>query len=418
MPVNWKELLTLVGPTLASGADPAFMRGFERARALKQQEREQQQQADQAKQAQGAQFKLELLNDLMQIDDPVVFQQMKDAAAEAGETVYGMPREAWAYVAFPESKTQAKQIAELDQLLESLEGRGYDLDELATSGSAVQLSDGRSVPVSSAIELTRRAPMSAEGQRVPRPKKAPPVTAGTETERAATLLGKIRAAEAAGDTQAAAAFRAEYDDLQTARGDMRAPVDPEMVDMNKTLKRLAIDAAQNRNQGGLPPGTEFSMSERLAAAWRTASGSAHEMNRQLTLMETGLKRFREGDKIGGAQAVLVTFQKILDPTSVVRESEYARSASGLSLMDAFQGYVERLREGGPGVPDPELAGMVQTAREFLRNMQSFSQGQRKRIEAQAKKYQLDPATIFDDVLLDEPPPADPAASAIEKLRQR
>lgn len=147
------------------------------------------------------------------------------------------------------------------------------------------------------------------------------------------------------------------------------------------------DAGLNANQAAL-------LTERLAKSWNDANASGREMRRQLGLMQTGLRRFREGDKNGGSQAVLVTFQKILDPTSVVRESEYARSAQGISMLGRIQGYIERLEAGGAGVPDAELAGMVETARQMLAEMSDYSSGQRSRIEAVAKKHEIDPVLIF------------------------
>jgi hypothetical protein len=114
-------------------------------------------------------------------------------------------------------------------------------------------------------------------------------------------------------------------------------------------------------------------------------------------MEMGLRRFKAGDKNGGSQAVLVTFQKILDPPSVVRESEYARSAQGISFLGRIEGHFDRLRAGGAGVPADELEAMVVTARQFLKGMEGYNTGVRDRITRAAKGYDLDPAFIFDDV---------------------
>lgn len=162
-------------------------------------------------------------------------------------------------------------------------------------------------------------------------------------------------------------------------------------------RRLYTDAGREPNvggAGGLNPYQDAQFTERLAKTWNDANTSGREMRRQLGLMETGLKRFREGDKNGGSQAVLITFQKILDPTSVVRESEYARSAAGMSMLARMEGYMERLRSGGAGVPDSELAAMVETARQMLAGMQGHATTQRSRIEAQAKKHNIDPVLIF------------------------
>jgi hypothetical protein len=118
------------------------------------------------------------------------------------------------------------------------------------------------------------------------------------------------------------------------------------------------------------------------------------MERQLLLMNTGLERFREGDKTGGSQAVLVTFQKILDPDSVVRVSEYQRSAEGLSLWQRMEGYRDRLLEGGAGVPEAELALMVGTAQAFVDGMATWNDLERDRIRGTAEEFGIDPERVF------------------------
>ena len=61
----------------------------------------------------------------------------------------------------------------------------------------------------------------------------------------------------------------------------------------------------------------------------------------------------------------MTFQKILDPDSVVRESEYARSAEGQSLRHQIAGKYEQLIQGGAGVPIDELEGFVDLAQQWM-----------------------------------------------------
>lgn len=179
--------------------------------------------------------------------------------------------------------------------------------------------------------------------------------------------------------------------------------DTTWAQLSRTLKAQArrewmqADDRPREIDPSITAGRRFTMEQRLATQWERAAGPIREMRRQLGLMETGLRRFRQGDKNGGSQAVLVTFQKILDPTSVVRESEYARTATGQSLLNRIQGYSERLAAGGAGLTDAELALMVGTAQEFLSGMSNFNAGTRRRLEVTAKEYQLDPRMIFDDV---------------------
>jgi len=161
-------------------------------------------------------------------------------------------------------------------------------------------------------------------------------------------------------------------------------------------RATAVTVARGAAAAGVPLSTSqrFDKTEKLAGDWQKIQAPTREMQRQFQLMQTGLKRFNEGDKIGGSQAVLVTFQKILDPSSVVRESEYARSGEGLSLASRLEGYIQRLKEGGAGVPPAELAAMVETGRQFLAGLQTWNDAERKRIEGTAQGYGIDPGQIF------------------------
>jgi len=177
------------------------------------------------------------------------------------------------------------------------------------------------------------------------------------------------------------------------------------------LHEIQLENAKNRGaEGAVTPTQQFSMEERLAKSWTSANQSSREVQRQFALMQTGLKRFRSGDKNGGSQAVLVTFQKILDPTSVVRESEYARTASGQSFLNRLEGYEQRLVQGGAGMTDSELSAMVETARQFMGDMQAFTAGARRRIESQIGQYKLNPKGVFDDSAESAAPGGDGAKS--------
>lgn len=184
------------------------------------------------------------------------------------------------------------------------------------------------------------------------------------------------------------------------------PTPEQILEARKVYNQVDDRPRVDVHVDGLNPNQEANLAEKLAKNWTDASASTREVNRQFGLMETGLKRFRAGDKNGGSQAVLVTFQKILDPSSVVRESEYARSASGISMLGRLQGYMDKLQSGGAGVPDAELAQMVQTARELKDGMAANTTQQRSRIESMAKKYKIAPEMIFGA----EPPPSTAALS--------
>ena len=129
-------------------------------------------------------------------------------------------------------------------------------------------------------------------------------------------------------------------------------------------------------------------------------------------MHQGMAAARRGDLAAGSQAVLVTFQKILDPTSVVRESEYARSAAGQSLLSRIQGYYDRLAMGGAGVPVEELEKFAQLADEFVKNATSGTSVAmiHDRIGRTADHYRIPRDLIFGAEVPTTSPTTPPAAA--------
>jgi len=111
---------------------------------------------------------------------------------------------------------------------------------------------------------------------------------------------------------------------------------------------------------------EFSMSKTIDSSTKTARDAA----RQAGIMEAGYNAavqagFDGTSKNAPTQTVLVTFQKMLDPTSVVRESEYARSGAGQSLLGRIKGTVDTLRFGGAGVTEAELQSFYEISQDLL-----------------------------------------------------
>jgi hypothetical protein len=159
----------------------------------------------------------------------------------------------------------------------------------------------------------------------------------------------------------------------------------------------AVTSGRGEAAANVPLSTpqRFQATKDLTEQWTKASADRREMERQFSLMQSGLSRF-DADPIGASQAVLVTFQKVLDPTSVVRESEYARSPAGLALLDWLEGKYEQYKRGGVGVPKPILAEMVKTAEAFLNdaNMKSALDNVRQRVHETAISYEIDPRLVL------------------------
>jgi hypothetical protein len=164
----------------------------------------------------------------------------------------------------------------------------------------------------------------------------------------------------------------------------------------------------DKGDGGLSPAGENTFLGRAGREWDKATEVNRSLSRQVRVMESGLKAAGAGDLAAGSQAVLVTFQKILDPTSVVRESEYARSAQGQALLARMEGALEQIKAGGAGVPLSELKKYSALAREIATSASGYEKTVRSRLTKQAGRFGVDPTLIFGD---EEPSEALPAAEA-------
>lgn len=153
---------------------------------------------------------------------------------------------------------------------------------------------------------------------------------------------------------------------------------------------------ESGGRSGLSDVAESNVINRLSGQWSTATKTAGEINRQVNIMEVGLEAARRGDLAAGSQAVLVTFQKILDPTSVVRESEYARSAQGQALLARMEGAIEQLQKGGAGVPVSELEKFAKVAREMAQGTKGHLNATKERIGKVADRYKIPRELVIED----------------------
>lgn len=151
---------------------------------------------------------------------------------------------------------------------------------------------------------------------------------------------------------------------------------------------------------GIIPKSVLTPQDKMAAEFKlykdvdTATKDARTVGTQVNIMQSSLDAALEavanGQSLNAAsQGVIVTFNKILDPTSVVRESEYARSAEGVSLISRLEGKYQQLSQGGAGLTVEELQSFVDLANELASGYEEEQLGYLKRARVQAENWGLD-----------------------------
>ena len=116
------------------------------------------------------------------------------------------------------------------------------------------------------------------------------------------------------------------------------------------LKKSKIAMSYRKEFEGLPhikdANEVFSAVNRMDGAW-----SAYKNNP---------KQFESKNALD--QALIIVYNKMLDPGSVVRESEYARTPQGISVVNRLQGFGEKIAKGGAGLTDKDREDIVNMAK--------------------------------------------------------
>jgi hypothetical protein len=124
------------------------------------------------------------------------------------------------------------------------------------------------------------------------------------------------------------------------------------------------------------------------------------------------------------QALIVTLNKMLDPTSVVRESEFARTEVGVGLMNRIQSYLPKLKKGGQAISNTDRKAIYEMAGKLLQGSQEGLNQHIDRYVNIAKQYGVDPKLILGDIEKFDTSssqfnaqPTDDLTSKIEQARQ-
>jgi len=95
----------------------------------------------------------------------------------------------------------------------------------------------------------------------------------------------------------------------------------------------------------------------------------------------------------GDVALVTQFRKLLDPTSVVRESEFAQTAEAGGLITKLQAELSKV--SGTGLIAQETRDQIVTlGRELMRKADAYERRRREDIDYRADKYGLDKKAIY------------------------
>lgn len=116
-----------------------------------------------------------------------------------------------------------------------------------------------------------------------------------------------------------------------------------------------------------------------------------EMTRQYEIMDSALKESKTSKNLTAIDQALITiWNKMTDPISVVRESEFERTPQNAPLINRFTGAFEKLKKGGAGLTDSDREALVFMAGKFKAASERKYKSRLSEYRGYLTNYGLDP----------------------------
>lgn len=148
----------------------------------------------------------------------------------------------------------------------------------------------------------------------------------------------------------------------------------------------------------IEPGKNFDATLKLRKQFNDETKTFQEVQRQVGNIEVAADRLlnmseEEFNRIGIDQAVITSFNKILDPESVVRESEYERTPANESIVRRAKGFIEQLKGGGSGITQTSILELRDTARAMAKIRREIANKKGSAVRQIGAKRGLNPDEI-------------------------
>jgi hypothetical protein len=152
---------------------------------------------------------------------------------------------------------------------------------------------------------------------------------------------------------------------------------------------VAIAVDKTAQAGEMTPAARAAEEKQIRGEWTKLSSGVSDARRNYSIIETSA-----ADQSGAGDIALVTsFMKMLDPTSVVRETEFATARDSGGLLATLQGYVSRI-EDGKFLTEEQRADFKRLSNQYLKAAEDQVAPVRSSYEKLIDNYGLNPENIF------------------------
>jgi hypothetical protein len=272
---------------------------------------------------------------------------------------------------------------------------------------------------------TIRAEAKAPSELIEAKAKADKAEADAKTAQATASTAKEKAAadalKATADAQQAAvkakyAEREAVDAIVKRGADLgltKAQTNEVLARTNKLgveTKKAVLELENFKKTGGADPAKIFEQEEKLRKEFQARTKVYGELGTTFSNINASAKA-----KTGPGDIALITgFMKMLDPGSVVRETEFATARDTAGLYERLLNTSQKLQSGQLFTLDSkQRQEYVDLAQQYLKAAQKKANQDRKDLSAVVTNYKLNPDNVFGPEPVGggrgpvNPPPANP-----------
>jgi hypothetical protein len=161
--------------------------------------------------------------------------------------------------------------------------------------------------------------------------------------------------------------------------------------LNTEIARAALELEALKASGGVDPDKKFTQEEKIRKEWQGRS----KVYGELGGIYSNLKSSADAKTGPGDIALITGFMKMLDPGSVVRETEFATARDTAGLFERLTNQATKIQSGQLFSLDSKQRGeYVALAKQYLDAAEKKAAQEKKDLGIVVKNYKLNPENVF------------------------
>jgi hypothetical protein len=175
--------------------------------------------------------------------------------------------------------------------------------------------------------------------------------------------------------------------------------------LNTEIQKAAVELEALKATGGRDPEKTFAQEEKIRKEWQGRSKMYNELQGTFNTLQASASSANGPGDI----ALITGFMKMLDPGSVVRETEFATARDTAGLFTQLQNRLEKAQNGQLLSPQ-QRKEYVALSQKYLDSAQKKANQEKKDLGIVVKNYKLNPENVFGAE--QAPPPPLPTSATV------